>query len=124
LDLTGDNLNSTEQMLLQNRTTDLASFPLANANISVSVSVNGSSVGQPIALSPSDSFGELDEFHAVPGLPSNSSKNVQVVQLYAQNVTGPGNSTTLLVPTQGISVISDVRENCVSLQFQLICRID
>jgi hypothetical protein len=114
LGIDNSTLNSTEQMLLTNRTTDLASIPIPNiSNITVQVEVDGRPIGTPLALQAADDFGEIDQFMIVPGL-ANATGNASqingttIVQLYAQNVTGPGNSTTILVPDTGISVVSDV----------------
>ncbi len=74
------------------------------------VMANGSSVtnSSGIQLAIADDVGEFDQFVSVPGLGSNDSSAVQVVQTGIANVTGPGNGTVILVPTQGISVISDI----------------
>lgn len=115
LGIDNSTLNSTEQALLTNRTTDLASVPIPGLNnLTVQVEVNGRPVGSPLALQAADDFGEIDQFMVVPGLANMTGNASQingtvVVQLYAQNVTGPGNSTTILVPDTGISVVSDVR---------------
>lgn len=119
LNIDNSTLNSTEQTLLKNRTTDLASLPISGINnLTVQVSLNGQAVGSPLALQAADDFGEIDQFMVVPGLANMTGNATQigqtvVVQLYAQNVTGPGNSTTILVPETGISVVSDVSRNCL-----------
>nr|VWP02097.1 Uncharacterized protein [Ganoderma boninense] len=108
--LSTKNLNSTQQQLLQNRTQDLASIPVPNAKLTATVMANGSSVttSSGIQLAAADDVGEFDEFVTVPGLGSNDSSTVHVVQTGITNVTGPGNGTAILVPTQGISVVSDI----------------
>lgn len=114
LGIDNSTLNATEQMLLTNRTTDLASIPVPGLNnLTVQVDYNGSPVGSPLVLQAADDFGEIDQFMVVPGLANMTGNSTQinqtvVVQLYAQNVTGPGNGTTILVPETGISVVSDV----------------
>ncbi|KAM5530286.1 hypothetical protein V8D89_013382 [Ganoderma adspersum] len=108
--LSTNNLNSTQQQLLQNRTQDLASIPIPNANLTATVTANGSSVtnSSGIQLTTADDVGEFDQFVTVPGLGSNDSSAVQVVQTGIANVTGPGNGTVILVPSRGISVVSDI----------------
>ena len=104
------NLNSTQQQLLQNRTQELASIPIPNANLTAVVSANGSVVtnSSGIRLNSTDDFGEFDQFVAVPSLGGNSSTSPRIVQTGIVNVTGPGNGTALLVPSTGISVVSDI----------------
>ncbi|KAI0807972.1 hypothetical protein C8Q74DRAFT_104649 [Fomes fomentarius] len=108
--LSTNNLNETQQQLLQNRTQDLASIPIPNANLTGLVFANGSAVtnSSGIQLATSDDFGEIDQFVTVPGLGDNSSTAVLVVQTGLLNVTGPGNGTVILVPSAGISVVSDI----------------
>ncbi|KAK9894313.1 hypothetical protein P389DRAFT_174366 [Cystobasidium minutum MCA 4210] len=114
LGIDNSTLNATEQTLLANRTTDLASVPIPGLNnLTVQVEVNGRPVGSPLALQAADDFGEIDQFMVVPGLANITGNSEQIngtviVQLYAQNVTGPSNSTTILVPGTGISVVSDI----------------
>ncbi|KAH8099621.1 hypothetical protein BXZ70DRAFT_1000825 [Cristinia sonorae] len=109
-DLSTNNLNATEQSLLQNRTQDLASIPVPHVNFTAVVSVNGSMVtnSSGIALQTADAVGEIDQFVEVPGLGSGDIQQVQVVQTGILNVTGPGNGTSILVPTSGFSVVSDI----------------
>lgn len=108
-DFKTNNLNDTERALLQNRTQDLASLPVASANVSVVVRSNGTTVtdASGIQLPTADSVGELDFFMQIPKLNKEVEK-VQVVETGVLNVTGPGNGTTILVPSDGISVISDI----------------
>lgn len=105
-----DNLNSTQQALLQNRTQDLSSLPVASANVSVIVRANGTLAtnASGIALPTADAVGELEQFVTVPGLGSKDVEKVQVVETGVLNVTGPGNGTVLLVPSTGISIVSDI----------------
>ncbi|TCD60431.1 hypothetical protein EIP91_010073 [Steccherinum ochraceum] len=109
-DLSTNNLNSTQQQLLQNRTQDLASIPIPSANLIATVSINGTAVtnSSGIQLQQADDVGEIDQFVEVPGLGSGDITQVQVVQTGIQNVTGPGNGTSILVPTSGISIVSDI----------------
>lgn len=87
-DLSTNNLNSTEQQLLQNRTTDLASIPVPKANLSAIVQANGTNVTTtPIQLNTTDDFGEFDQFITIPQLQGDSGK-VQVVETGILNVTG------------------------------------
>ncbi|KAH9927161.1 uncharacterized protein BXZ73DRAFT_90838 [Epithele typhae] len=104
------NLNSTEQTLLQNRTAELAAIPIPSANLTATITANGSTVtnGSGIQLATSDDFGEIDQFVTVSGLGDNSSTSVQIIQTGIVNVTGPGNGTVILVPSTGISVVSDI----------------
>ncbi|RPD56367.1 hypothetical protein L226DRAFT_573965 [Lentinus tigrinus ALCF2SS1-7] len=108
--LSTNNLNSTQQQLLQNRTQDLASIPIPKANLTALVFANGSSItnSSGIQLQTTDDFGEFDQFVTVPGLGDNSSTSVQVIQTGIMNVTGPGNGTVILVPSTGISIVSDI----------------
>ena len=108
--LSTNNLNSTQQQLLQNRTQDLASIPIPKANLTATVTANGSSItnSSGIQLATADDVGEFDQFVTVPGLGSNDSSAVQVVQTGIANVTGPGNGTVILVPSRGFSVVSDI----------------
>lgn len=114
LGIDNSTLNSTEQALLVNRTTDLASVPIPGLNnLTVTVSLHNQTVGQPLTLEAADDFGEIDQFSVVAGLGALAGNGTQinqtmVAQLYAQNVTGPGNSSVILVPDSGISVVSDV----------------
>lgn len=102
-------MNSTETSLLQNRTQDLASIPVPSANLSAVVLVNGANVTTtPITLNTTDDFGEFDQFVTVPELRGETGNGVQVVETGILNVTGPGNGTVILVPQQGISVVSDI----------------
>ncbi|EIN11484.1 hypothetical protein PUNSTDRAFT_98606 [Punctularia strigosozonata HHB-11173 SS5] len=105
------NLNNTQKALLQNRTQALAAIPISRANVSAIVKLNGTlaTPGGGIGLNTSDEVGELDEFRIIPGLNSNKSvSNVQVAEIGILDVDGPGNTTTLLVPETGISVVSDI----------------
>jgi hypothetical protein len=105
------NLNDTQKALLQNRTQALAAVPISKANVSAIVKLNGTFVTPEsgIGLSSSDEVGELDEFRVIPGLNSNKSvSKVQVAELGILDVEGPGNTTTLLVPESGISIVSDI----------------
>lgn len=107
-DLKTNNLNQTEQSLLQNRTQDLSSIPIPGANLSAVVLANGTNVTTtPVQLNTTDDAGEFDQFVAVPQLQSQGS-GVQLVETDILNVTGPGNGTVILVPPQGISVVSDI----------------
>ncbi|KZV63638.1 hypothetical protein PENSPDRAFT_757820 [Peniophora sp. CONT] len=106
-----DNLNSTQQQLLQNRTSALAAIPIPRANVSAIVKLNGTFVTPEtgIALNTSDEVGELDEFRVIQGLNGDKeTSQTQVAEVGLLDVQGPGNSTTILVPTSGISVISDI----------------
>jgi phosphatidate phosphatase APP1 len=109
-DFKADNLNSTQQSLLQNRTQALASLPVPNANITVLVHANGTLVSNQtgVQLQQADSVGEIDEFKVVPGLGKTNFSEVQVIQTGVVNATGPGNGTVILVPPTGISVVSDI----------------
>lgn len=108
-DLKTDNLNDTEKSLLQNRTQDLASIPIPSANLSAVVLANGTNVATtPIQLNTTDDVGEIDQFVIVPGLQGASGAGVQIVETGILNATGPGNGTAILVPEQGISVVSDI----------------
>jgi hypothetical protein len=114
LHIDNSTLNATEQTLLLNRTTDLASIPQPNyQGLTVQVLFNGQNISTPVALEQADDFGEIDQFVVVPGLANATGNSTQlqrtvVAQLYAQNITGPGNSTTLLVPESGYSIVSDI----------------
>ncbi|TFK48542.1 hypothetical protein OE88DRAFT_1684649 [Heliocybe sulcata] len=107
--LSTSNLNDTQQALLQNRTQDLASVPIANANISAVVYANGSAVTDQsgIAIPTTDEVGEFDYFTTIPGLHDNFAATT-VVETGILDVTGPGNGTSILVPSSGISVVSDI----------------
>lgn len=59
-------------------------------------------------LQTTDEVGEIDQFVEVPGLGSGDITKTQIVQTGILNVTGPGNGTSILVPTSGISVVSDI----------------
>ncbi|KAI0374582.1 hypothetical protein BV20DRAFT_960700 [Pilatotrama ljubarskyi] len=104
-----DNLSSAQTSLLQNRIQDLASIPIPHANLTALVFANGSAVtnSSGIQLATTDEVGEFDQFVTVPGLGGNASA-VRVVQTGIMNVTGPGNGTVILVPSSGISVVSDI----------------
>lgn len=108
-DLDTSNLNSTQTTLLQNRTQDLASIPIPSSNLTALVFANGSAVtnSSGIQLTTTDEVGEFDQFVTVPGLGSNSS-SVRIIETGIANVTGPGNGTVILVPSSGISVVSDI----------------
>ncbi|KAI0766334.1 hypothetical protein BD413DRAFT_570107 [Trametes elegans] len=108
-DLSTNDLNSTQQALLQNRTQDLASIPIPKANLTALAFANGSAVtnSSGIQLDTTDDFGEFDQFVTVPGLGGNSS-SLKVVETGILNVTGPGNGTVILVPSSGYSVVSDI----------------
>jgi len=107
--LNTNNLNSTQQALLQNRTQELAAIPIANANLTGVVLVNGSDVtnGSGIPLAMGDDVGEIDQFISVQGLGSDTGKT-QIIQTGLIDVEGPGNSTAILVPDSGISIVSDI----------------
>ncbi|KAI0658783.1 hypothetical protein C8Q70DRAFT_990325 [Cubamyces menziesii] len=107
--LSTNNLNSTQRSLLQNRTQDLASIPIPKANLTALVFANGSAVtnSSGIQLATTDDVGEFDQFVPVPGLGGNTT-SVKIVQTGIMNVTGPGNGTVILVPSTGISVVSDI----------------
>ncbi len=59
--LSTNDLNSTQQQLLQNRTQDLASIPIPKANLTALVFANGSSItnSSGIQLQTADDFGEF-----------------------------------------------------------------
>lgn len=88
----------------------MASIPIPSANLIATVSVNGSAVtnSSGIQLQQADEVGEIDQFVEVPGLGSGDIKQVQVIQTGILNVTGPGNGTSILVPSSGVSVVSDI----------------
>ena len=108
------NLNMTEQDLLNNRTTDLASLPVSGINnITAQVILRNTSIGNPITLEAADDFGEIDQFVVVPGLANMTGNGTQinrtvVAKIYGVNLPGPANSTTILVPDQGYSIVSDI----------------
>ncbi|KAI0647602.1 hypothetical protein C8Q79DRAFT_1009675 [Trametes meyenii] len=104
-----DDLNSTQTSLLQNRTQDLASIPIPSANLSALIFANGSAVthSSGIQLNTADEVGGFDQLVAVPDLGGNSS-SVRVIETGITNVTGPRNGTVILVPSSGISVVSDI----------------
>jgi hypothetical protein len=104
-----DNLNDTQRSLLQNRTQALAALPVAAANVSALLYVNNTLTGNSsgIALMPADSAGELEQFVVVPNLAKNSSQ-VQVVGTAVANASGPGNGSVILVPSSGVSIVSDI----------------
>lgn len=103
-----DNLNDTEKSLLQNRTQDLASIPVPSANLSAVVLSNGTNITTtPIQLNTADDVGEIDQFVTIPDLRS-AGDGVHIVETGILNATGPGNGTAILVPSQGISVVSDI----------------
>lgn len=108
-DFKADNLNDTQRALLQNRTQDLASLPVSSANVSVIVRSNGTDVTPTsgIQLPPADSVGEIEQFMQIPSLHTEVEK-VQVVETRVLNVTGPGNGTVILVPSEGFSIVSDI----------------
>ncbi|TFY74755.1 hypothetical protein EWM64_g9258 [Hericium alpestre] len=93
--LSTNNLNSTQQQLLQNRTQDFASIPVPHANLTGLVMVNGSqATNPPVNLASADDSGEIDQFVVIEGIPSDAVSNgVEVVQ------TGI---------TNGYSIVSDV----------------
>lgn len=108
-DLQTDNLNQTQEALLQNRTQDLASIPVPHANFTAIISANGSTVtnSSGIQLATADDAGEFDQFVPIQGLNQNFT-STEVVSTAILNVTGPGNGTAILVPTSGISIVSDI----------------
>ena len=91
--LSTNNLNSTQQQLLQNRTAELASLPIPSANLTAVISANGSEVtnSSGIRLATSDDFGEFDQFVTISGL-GNETGSVQVVETGLVNVTGQSQS--------------------------------
>ena len=126
------NLNTTQQSLLQNRTSALGAIPISKANVSAIVKFNGSFVTPEtgVGLNSADESGEIDEFRVVQGLNGDKESGQTMVaevglldvegpfffpSLYALGIAadanlfaGPGNGTTILVPSSGISVISDI----------------
>ena len=114
LGLSNSTLNDTERTLLTNRTTDLASIPVSNAsNITVQLSYQGKNISTPIRLQAADSFGEIDQFIPVPAITNATGNATQIsntttLQIYAPGFSGPANGTTILVPTTGISIVSDI----------------
>lgn len=113
--LSGD-FNDTERSLLRNRTLELLNIPQDNVNLSVAVDLNGQPLGT-LQLPPYNAFlntadsstdlsGEFDSF-----LPLNYNANLtqtMTVELFAQNVDGPGNGSAILVPPNGYSIVSDI----------------
>lgn len=87
--LNTNNLNSTQQALLQNRTQDLASIPIPHANFSAVVIANGTVITNStgIPLTTADGVGEIDQFVQVTGLGGDTSQ-VKVIQTGILNVTG------------------------------------
>lgn len=114
LGIDGGNLNATEMALLNNRTTDLASLPVPGiSNITASVVLHNQTVNTSIALQAADDFGEIDQFVLVPGLADLVGNATQlnrtvVAEVFGNNLPGPANSTTILVPEQGYSIVSDI----------------
>jgi phosphatidate phosphatase APP1 len=108
-DFKTNDLNDTERSLLNNRTSALAALPVANANVTALIYVNNTlfTNSSGLTLQTADNFGEVDQFITVPNLAKNSTK-VQVVGTAINNATGPGNSSVILVPTSGYSVVSDI----------------
>jgi phosphatidate phosphatase APP1 len=108
-DFKTNNLNSTQQQLLQNRTQELASLPKSDANVTAVVRVNGTLVTNStgLQLQQTDAVGEIDQFMIVPGL-GDDVKTAKVIETGIVNATGPGNGTIILVPSTGISVVSDI----------------
>ncbi|BFZ61959.1 hypothetical protein YB2330_003037 [Saitoella coloradoensis] len=104
-------LNSTEQILLRNRTHDLMAIPQSNENLTFLVSASNSSTsGANITLTePTDTSGEFDEFVMLPStLGLSNSSTTQHITLYGQNLSGPANGSAILVPTSGYSIVSDI----------------
>jgi len=97
--------NDTERTLLRNRTSELINIPQSNVNLSVSVRLNGSDLGT-IPLPPTDLGGEFDSFEQVSF--NQNLTQTAMVELFTQNVEGPGNGSAFLVPTTGYSVVSDI----------------
>ena len=86
--LSTQDLNSTQQALLQNRTRDLSSIPVPRANLSAVVIQNGTTATpSPIVLATADDSGEIDQFVTVPGV-ANDTDGVQVVETGLLNIGG------------------------------------
>ena len=95
--LSTNNLNSTQQSLLQNRTSALAAIPISKANVSAIVKLNGSFVTPEtgIGLNSADEVGELDEFRVIQGLNGDkATSQTQVAEVGLLDVEGI--SSTLL----------------------------
>ena len=89
--LSTQDLNSTQQALLQNRTRDLSSIPVPRANLSAVVIQNGTTATpSPIVLATADDSGEIDQFVTVPGI-ANDTDGVQVVETGLLNIGGKRN---------------------------------
>jgi hypothetical protein len=83
---------------------ELTALPVSSVNLTVQLFANGSALGSPITPPASDTFGEIDGFFAAPGLAQiGNITSAIAVNLYAQNISGPGNGTTILVPQTGIT---------------------
>jgi phosphatidate phosphatase APP1 len=61
-----------------------------------------------IPLQTTDDVGEIQQFITIPKLNTTDVSKVQIVELGVYNVSGPGNTTAILVPSSGISVVSDI----------------
>ncbi|TFY54265.1 hypothetical protein EVG20_g9776 [Dentipellis fragilis] len=93
-------LDSTQQQLLQNRTQDLASTPVSQANLADVVLVNGSmATSPPVTLAPADEVGEIDQFVVVDGIPKERGR--------PQHAGVTLEMTSILVCPTGISVVSE-----------------
>lgn len=86
-----DNLNTTQQQLLQNRTSALAAIPISKANVTAIVSLNGTSVtgDSGVGLNTADESGELDEFRIIQGLNGDkATSKTQVAEVGLLDVQG------------------------------------
>ena len=89
--LSTNNLNSTQQQLLQNRTSALAAIPISKANVSAIVKLNGSFVTPEtgIGLNSGDEVGELNEFRIIQGLNGDKeTSQTQVAEVGLLDVEG------------------------------------
>jgi hypothetical protein len=89
---------------------ELTALPVSSVKLAIQLFANGSALGSPVTPPASDTFGEIDGFFAAPGLAQNGNVTSAIaVNLYAQNISGPANGTTILVPQTGITGLSTKR---------------
>ncbi|QRW13227.1 hypothetical protein RhiLY_12226 [Ceratobasidium sp. AG-Ba] len=107
-----DTMNDTMKIQARNLTGGIVTVPTDGVYISFDFVYNRNSIATVSYPGPTDGWGEYDAFVQVAvadGIvpTGNVTINTQGVELF-NNVSISGNASTYLVPTQGITLVSDV----------------
>ncbi|KAG8718169.1 hypothetical protein FRC09_013065 [Ceratobasidium sp. 395] len=111
-DLDYDSMNDTMKTQARNLTSGISTVPTEDVYLSFDFVYNRNSIATVSYPGPTDGRGEYDAFVQVAVadgvVPTgNNTINTQGVELF-NNVSISGNASTYLVPTQGITLVTDI----------------